>query len=73
MVKINIDDFEDIVDDVDFCKKLLHEEAVLVFPSSCFFAKNFFRVVICQSLKNIEDCASRLTDFCLAHSKKRDQ
>jgi tyrosine aminotransferase len=70
MVKINIDEFEGIEDDVDFCKKLLNEECVLVFPSQCFFAKNFFRMVVCTSLKNVEEFASRLQDFCRAHYKR---
>ena len=48
MVKIDISEFRDIVDDVDFCKKLLNEEFCLCFPSQCFFAKNSFRVVISQ-------------------------
>jgi tyrosine aminotransferase len=33
MVKIEIEEFKDIVDDIDFCKKLLEEECALVFPS----------------------------------------
>lgn len=49
MVGIDVNEFQDITDDVDFCSKLLKEECCLVFPSQCFFAKNFFRVVICTS------------------------
>jgi tyrosine aminotransferase len=52
MVKINIDEFEDITDDVDFAKKLLNEQYCLVFPSECFFAKNFFRMVSSFILAN---------------------
>lgn len=47
LVRIDMDKFECIQDDVDFCKKLLHEESVLLFPGQCFFTKNVFRVVIC--------------------------
>lgn len=47
MIKINFDEFDDIEDDVDFCKKMLHEECILAFPSACFFYKNAFRIVIC--------------------------
>lgn len=71
MVRINMEDFEDIQDDLDFCKKLLNEECVLVFPARCFFSKDAFRVVICQSKKNIDEFASRLGDFCRAHQKRR--
>lgn len=45
MIKIDIEEFADIVDDIDFCKKLLAEEYCMVLPSQCFFAKNFFRIV----------------------------
>lgn len=69
MVRIDTSEFEDIVDDVDFCKKLLHEECCLVFPSQCFFAKNFFRVVICTSKANIDEFAKRVEAFCRAHHK----
>jgi tyrosine aminotransferase len=45
MVKIEVEEFTDISDDLDFCKKLLTEQCCLVFPSMMFFAKNFFRIV----------------------------
>lgn len=71
MVRIHLEEFDDIADDLDFCKKLLNEECVLVFPARCFFSKDGFRVVICQSFANIDEFASRLTDFCNAHRKRR--
>ena len=33
MVGLDIEEFADIADDVDFAKKMLGEECVLVFPS----------------------------------------
>ena len=45
MVRIDIDELADITDDLDFAKKFLHEQCCLVFPSQCFFEKNFFRIV----------------------------
>lgn len=33
MVKINIDEFADIEDDIDFCKMFLNEECTLTFPA----------------------------------------
>ncbi len=71
IVKINLEEFEDIENDLDFCKKLLNEECVLVFPSRCFFSKDGFRVVICQSKNNIDEFVSRVSDFCRAHQKRR--
>ena len=45
MVGIDTNEFSDINDDLDFCKKILEEECVLIFPSKAFFAKDFFRIV----------------------------
>ena len=67
MVRINLQDFDGIEDDLDFCKKLLNEECVLIFPAKCFFSKDAFRVVVCQSKQNIDEFASRLADFCKSH------
>lgn len=69
MIRIDTHEFSDIKDDVDFCSKLLNEQCCLVFPSQCFFAKNFFRIVICTSHQNIDEFATRLTEFCRAHYK----
>jgi len=69
MVGIEIAEFKDIEDDLDFAKKLLNEACVLVFPSQCFFAKNFFRIIICTSQEQIQEFTLRLKEFCAAHYK----
>ena len=69
MVRVDVGEFADIADDVEFCQKLLHEECCLVFPSSCFFSKNFFRVVICTSEALIDEFAARVKAFCEKHYK----
>lgn len=69
MVRINVEEFADISDDVQFCQKLLQEECCLVFPSQCFFSKNFFRVVICTSTSLIDEFATRVAEFCSKHYK----
>jgi len=70
MVGINPDDFKDIEDDVDFCKKLLAEENCFTFPSTCFLSKNFFRVIICTSPDVLNEFGDRLEAFCKAHLKE---
>lgn len=70
MVGIDCNEFEDVSDDIDFAKKLLHEQGVLVFPSQCFFAKNFFRIIICTSQSQISEFVGRLKEFCESHYKK---
>jgi tyrosine aminotransferase len=69
MIRIEIEKFKDITDDIDFCKKLLDEQCCLVFPSQCFFSKNCFRIVICTSKENIDAFTERVTAFCAAHLK----
>eukprot|EP00347_Sterkiella_histriomuscorum_P004567 403359972 len=71
MVKINMEEFADIEDDIDFCKKFLNEECTLIFPAQCFFASNGFRIVICQSKENIDEFAKRIGSFCSNHYKRQ--
>lgn len=70
MVQLLLDQFEDIVDDMDFTQKLLNEEMVYVLPGECFAAPNFFRVVFCAPLTVLEDACDRMERFCKAHAKK---
>lgn len=69
MVRIDMDAFGDIADDVDFCKKLLQEQNCLTFPSQCFFEKGFFRMILCTKPETITDFGNRLQDFCTKHYK----
>lgn len=69
MVKINSEDFKDIEDDIDFCKKLLAEQNCLTFPSQCFFAKGFFRMIICTKPEILLEFGDRLEAFVKAHHK----
>lgn len=70
MVRINIDHFADVVDDKDFCLKLLAEQNAFCFPSQCFFEKNMFRVVLCTKPETLIAFGDRLQAFCEAHAKK---
>lgn len=69
MVRINFDEFSDIENDVDFCKKLLSEQNCLTFPSTCFFENGFFRMIICTLPETINAFGDRLQEFCSAHYK----
>ena len=64
MVGISIEQFEDIIDDIDFSKKLLAEQNCFVFPSSCFFEKNFFRMILCTKPETLIAFGDRLEAFC---------
>lgn len=70
MVKIEADEFADLADDVDFCKKLLAEQNCLTFPSQCFFEAGFFRMILCTKPETITEFGDRLQAFCAAHYKE---
>ena len=69
MVKIDVQEFADIEDDVDFCKKLLTEQNCLTFPSQCFFERGFFRMILCTKPETITEFGDRLQTFCNEHYK----
>ncbi|CAO3667082.1 unnamed protein product [Umbelopsis vinacea] len=67
MVGVNISEFKDIADDVDFTQKLVAEENVLCLPGQCFGYPNFFRIVITPPADRLEEAYSRMKDFCARH------
>jgi aspartate/methionine/tyrosine aminotransferase len=64
-----MDQFNGFQDDLTFCKMLLEEENVLVLPSRCFFSKDMFRVVICNTEEKFREFAKRMTAFCARYHK----
>lgn len=70
MVRIDVEEFEDIENDIEFCRKLLTEQNCLTFPSTCFFEQNFFRMIICTTPETINSFGDRLEEFCSAHYKQ---
>jgi len=69
MVRIDTEEFEDLGNDVEFCRALLTEQNCLTFPSTCFFEQNFFRMIICTTPETIISFGDRLEEFCAAHYK----
>jgi len=69
MVAFDVNEFKDIKDTEDFAIKILEEECVLLFPSEVFFAKGFFRIILCTKKETIDSFVERLTRFCAAHYK----
>lgn len=70
MVQIKLEEFDGITDDIDFCKRLLNEQCCFVLPSTCFFAKDMFRIVLCNPKEKFEELSVRLKEFCESHYKK---
>eukprot|EP00871_Galdieria_phlegrea_P002723 jgi/Galph1/3451/GphlegSOOS_G2104.1 len=55
MVKMIIEKFRDIRNDVQFSEMLLHEESVFVLPGQCFEAPNYFRIVFCAPMDKLAE------------------
>ncbi|GKB20798.1 tyrosine/nicotianamine aminotransferase, pyridoxal phosphate-dependent transferase [Tanacetum coccineum] len=70
MVKLNLSNFDDIVDDTDFCMKLAEEESVIVFPGKAAGLKNWIRVSYSTEPKLLEDAIHRMKEFCYKHAKR---
>ena len=66
-VAIDMVQFKDIADDADFVAKLYQEESVLVLPAQCFNIRNFFRIVFCPPIAQLEDACERIEQFCNNH------
>jgi tyrosine aminotransferase len=69
MIGIDVDQFKDISNGIEFAKMLLTEENVQVLPGEIFQMPNYFRVVCCKPVTLIEEAAKRVEDFCTRHSK----
>ena len=78
MVKIDVDDFDDAIeDDISFMRLLLEEENIVVLPGkafgmnsqhSCSSSKCYvFRVVFCAPENVLRDAVERISCFCLRH------
>ena len=65
MLKIDIERFKGIKDDVDFVEKLVQEEAVLCLPGQCFRCPGcFVRIVFTAPKDKLESAFKRIKEFC---------
>jgi len=69
MFGIEVEQFKEIADDVEFSKKLLMEEMVFVLPGKIFRCDNFIRLVICPPMEKLSEACDRIEAFCKRHHK----
>lgn len=69
MVGIDINQFKDIHNDIEFTEKLLSEESVMCLPGQCFKYPNYFRVVFTPPIPKLEEAYARIKQFCERHRK----
>lgn len=59
---------EEEEDDLEFVRRLMEEESVLVLPGSCFGApRGYFRVTFCAPLDKLSEAYQRIAAFCKRH------
>ncbi|ORC92931.1 tyrosine aminotransferase [Trypanosoma theileri] len=69
MVKIDLNAFSDVKDDIAFYEMLEDEENVQVIPGIFFHMPGYFRVVISRPKHIVEEVTRRLREFCTRHKK----
>ncbi|KAI4333638.1 hypothetical protein L6164_018418 [Bauhinia variegata] len=68
MVKLNMSNFNEISDDIDFCFKLVKEEAVVLLPGITVGYKNWIRITFAVDPSSLEEGLQRLKSFCQRHT-----
>jgi len=70
LVKIEPEQFSDIKDDLDFAKKLLKEQYILMLPGRVFNYENHLRITLGGNPETFVDARERLLKFCADHAKQ---
>ena len=69
MLQLDMSCYKDIIDDVDFSQRLLHEENAVVLPGSVFGRKDCVRVAFHPPSHILSQAVDRLNGFCHRHAK----
>ncbi|KAL7011425.1 hypothetical protein ACKWTF_014259 [Chironomus riparius] len=69
MVEIDMINFPDINDELDFVQKLVCEQSVFCLPGKCFGIDNFMRIVLTVPKEMIIEACERINEFCETHYK----
>ena len=70
LILLNFDSFDDIKDEMDFCKKIQLEENLYFTPSNSFCFKDAIRIVTCGGMDLYVEAVNRLSEFCHRHGKR---
>jgi tyrosine aminotransferase len=69
MVGIDIDNFPEQANDLEFVQTLVQEQSVFCLPGQCFEYPNYFRIVLTVPEEMIVEACSRIAEFCEKHYK----
>ncbi|XP_054856341.1 tyrosine aminotransferase [Eublepharis macularius] len=67
MVGIQMENFPEFENDVEFTERLIAEQSVFCLPATCFEYPNFFRVVITVPADMMMEACQRIQQFCEQH------
>lgn len=69
MIGINIDNFPEYENEMEFVKALVKEQSVFCLPGQCFDYPNYMRIVLTVPEDLIWESCTRIADFCGKHYK----
>ncbi|XP_032891512.1 tyrosine aminotransferase [Amblyraja radiata] len=72
MVGIDIDDFPEFKNDIDFTERMISEQSVFCLPATCFEYPNFFRVVTTVPEDLMLEACNRIREFCEVHFQSQE-
>lgn len=67
MIGINIENFPDYENDLEFVQGLVKEQSVFCLPGQCFDYPNYMRIVLTVPEELIWESCIRIADFCNKH------
>jgi tyrosine aminotransferase len=67
MLGLELQQFKDIADDMNFALELLREQSLAVLPGQAFRMKNYIRLVTCAPLDVLTEACNRIEEFCRTH------
>uniref|UniRef100_A0AAV2KYK5 Tyrosine aminotransferase n=1 Tax=Knipowitschia caucasica TaxID=637954 RepID=A0AAV2KYK5_KNICA len=73
MVGIDMENFPDFKNDVDFTERLVTEQSVFCLPASAFEYPNYFRIVVTVPEEQMVEACGRIREFCLTHYRPRSR
>lgn len=70
MVELELSEFKNIKNDVDFVEKLMQQQSILCLPGQCFKCEgSFVRLVISSPANILQEGIARIKDFCIENKK----
>lgn len=69
MVGIDIENFPEFSDELEFVQDLVMEQSVFCLPGQCFNIDNYMRIVLTVPREMIIEACNRIKEFCVKHYK----